>query len=694
MATAIKTEVDVTAATKKRLFVLISIILVMATVLLSYHALTRFEHSLTPELSKKAAEIGQTVNRDITRAVGYGIPFKNMVNVEGYLKSVLARYSELTYLAVTDKTGEILFKTGNVGNAETNHFKSAFALAVVKSKSTNAQRNLETTHDLSIRLSAGETALGVLHIGVDKNFIQRQLDDIFYDLLIILIVALLVAIEITLALITFYVTGPLDRLNRLMALYEKGDFSQFIVYTGKDAIGSVADYLTSSTQRLNEKYQSVTQSVRDATAPQRAKIEEIGQKYKLGNLSKFFEGGIVDARIPLFIFSFAEELQKSFMPLFVNEVYTPVPYLTKEVVIGLPIAIFMGIIALATPFAGGWADKYGSRRIFVAGLIPAVAGYIGCALATTIYEVAIWRGLTGLGYAMITISCQGYIAAIITRENRAQGMAVFVGVLMSASMCGTAIGGILADRIGFRLVFALAAIFALVAGFIAYRMMVADERTVLPAAKQGGTFKKILSLRKNLRFVAVVFLAAIPAKIILTGFLYFLLPLYMVTLGSTPAEIGRVMMIYPIIIIALGPAASWTADKLGNMMWMLVVGCFISGIGLVAFHELNSIWGVVLMVVIMGSAHAFTKAPQIAFVMELCEEDMERIGRTTVLGLLRTMERIGSVLGPIIAATFVTLYGYEKAIAGTGAVVSASAILFLIIFLITAKSVASKAEGK
>ena len=161
-------------------------------------------------------------------------------------------------------------------------------------------------------------------------------------------------------------------------------------------------------------------------------------------------------------------------------------------------------------------------------------------------------------------------------------------------------------------------------------MMVADERTVLPAAKQGGTFKKILSLRKNLRFVAVVFLAAIPAKIILTGFLYFLLPLYMVTLGSTPAEIGRVMMIYPIIIIALGPAASWTADKLGNMMWMLVVGCFISGIGLVAFHELNSIWGVVLMVVIMGSAHAFTKAPQIAFVMELCEEDMERIGRTTV----------------------------------------------------------------
>ena len=224
-------------------------------------------------------------------------------------------------------------------------------------------------------------------------------------------------------------------------------------------------------------------------------------------------------------------------------------------------------------------------------------------------------------------------------------------------------------------------------------MMVADEKTVVPAAKQGGTFKKILSLGKNARFVAIVILAAIPAKIILTGFLYFLLPLYMVTLGSSPAEIGRVMMIYPVIIIALGPAASWTADKLGNMMWMLVVGCFISGLGLVLFHDIGSIWGVVLMVIIMGSAHAFTKAPQIAFVMELCEEDMERVGRTTVLGLLRTMERIGSVLGPVIAASFVTIYGYEKAIAGTGAIISGSAILFLIIFMITAKKVASKAEG-
>ena len=139
----------------------------------------------------------------------------------------------------------------------------------------------------------------------------------------------------------------------------------------------------------------------------------------------------------------------------------------------------------------------------------------------------------------------------------------------------------------------------------------------------GGTLKKLATVFKNVRFMAIVFLAAIPAKIILTGFLYFIVPLYLFSLGSSTAETGRIMMIYPVIVIALGPAASWTADKLGSMM-----------------------------------------------------------------------ERIGSVLGPIIAATFVAIFGYEQAIMFMGIIISGSAILFLAVFAMTAgKSGAAESSG-
>jgi len=689
-------ESRLTPMVRRRLFALITIVLVASSLFLSWQSLTLFESSLTPELNKKAEVIGLSAVGDVERAVGLGIPFAELNGVGPYLSEIGKTYPEIEYVAVTDVAGKLLYSSSELSAQTMAFFKTSAALDIMSGPASGRSLEIAAAHNLALPLKNDGKAIGLLHVGIDKQFVQRQLNDIFFDLVIILIVGLLVAIEITLALVTFYVTAPLERLDRVLALYTRGNFSQILVHKSHDAVGSVAGFLEECARKLNERYERVAASVRAAGGAPAARLEDIRSRYGLGKLSKYFEGSIVDARIPLFIFSFAEELQKSFLPLFVKEVYEPVPYLTEEVAIGLPIAFFMGIIALATPFAGGWADKYGSRRIFVIGLIPAVAGYIGCAAATTIYELVAWRSATALGYAMITISCQGYIAAIVTLENRAKGMAVFVGVLMSASMCGTAIGGILADRIGYRLVFVLAAVFALVAGAIAYRMLVADGDTIVTKTKQkGGVFRKLGAVFANMRFVAIVFLAAIPAKIILTGFLYFIVPLYLFSLGSSTAETGRIMMIYPVIVIALGPAASWAADRLGNMMWMLVVGCFASGMGLVFFNDWASVWGVVLMVIVMGSAHAFTKAPQIAFVMEVCEADMEKVGRTTVLGLLRTMERIGSVLGPIIAATLVGIFGYEQAIMYMGLIISGSAVLFLVVFVLTARGSADgPAEGK
>ena len=53
MEAKVEKEIDVTAAIKKRLFLLTSTVLVLATAILSYHSLNRFEYSLTPALSKK-----------------------------------------------------------------------------------------------------------------------------------------------------------------------------------------------------------------------------------------------------------------------------------------------------------------------------------------------------------------------------------------------------------------------------------------------------------------------------------------------------------------------------------------------------------------------------------------------------------------------------------------------------------------
>ena len=82
----------------------------------------------------------------------------------------------------------------------------------------------------------------------------------------------------------------------------------------------------------------------------------------------------------------------------------------------------------------------------------------------------------------------------------------------------------------------------------------------------------------------------------------------------------------------------------------------------------------------MGVAHAFMKAPQINFIMEIAETEMPDQGRTAILGLLRTLERIGSVIGPLLAGALVAFFGFSNAILVIGCLISGSAVAMLCYF--------------
>ena len=187
--------------------------------------------------------IGKNAVADIERAVGLGIPFSELNGVDAYLTQVKNTYPEIKYAAVTDAEGRSLFKSNELDAKTTAFSRSAEALNTMAVSEDGKSIEIDAAHDLALPLRHGGKAIGMLHIGIDKRFVQRQLNDIFFDLAIILIVGLLVAVEITLALVTFYVTASLERLDRVLALYSGGNFSQVLIHKSKDAVGSVAGFL-------------------------------------------------------------------------------------------------------------------------------------------------------------------------------------------------------------------------------------------------------------------------------------------------------------------------------------------------------------------------------------------------------------------------------------------------------------------
>src|SRR5690606_11733404 len=133
---------------------------------------------------------------------------------------------------------------------------------------------------------------------------------------------------------------------------------------------------------------------------------------------------------------------------------------------------------------------------------------------------------------LVFVSAQGFVIDSTNIKQRSSGMAMFISAILVAGLCGPPIGGILADRIGIPGTFVVAGMFCVCSLALAYFCMpvVQAQGSGQGPAISWSDFGAIMS---SPPLAALFFLCAMPAKIILVAFCFFLVPLEMQTLGAT-----------------------------------------------------------------------------------------------------------------------------------------------------------------
>ncbi len=402
---------------------------------------------------------------------------------------------------------------------------------------------------------------------------------------------------------------------------------------------------------------------------------------------------VAGMRAALFLFMLAEELSRSFLPLYTRELYTPVPGLSETLMMGLPIGLFMALVAVFTPFAGACADRFGSRRTLLLGTLPAVAGFAGTALAGSLAELLLWRSACALGYAVMFIGAQGFIARHTPAGQRARGMAQFVAAVVVAGLCGAPLGGILADLLGYRATFAASALLALAAAVAAATLLPADR--VEWAQNRRFRLGEVTGLLANPRFVALLLFSSVPTKLMLTGYLFYLVPVSLHAAGETPAGIGRLMMTYGLIIVLLGPWVSRLSDRTSRHALFAGIGGLVGGAGTLAILQDPGVAGILAGIAALGVAHALNNATQLALVPEVCRTECARMGESSVFAVYRLLERGGSVAGPLLAAAVADRFGIQAALVTLGGVGMLCGTAFCAVFLLApATAPASRTAGE
>jgi predicted MFS family arabinose efflux permease/HAMP domain-containing protein len=648
-----------------RLVALVAMMMVLSVLLLSWFALQHFRRDLPPQMAQTVTAVSQAAAGVLQKAYEYGVPLDRMVGADEFLDTVRKDNPDIAYILVTDQRGKVLFHSGYEGLMH----RSELDMAIAHPGSDVATETTGSYFNTSVPLVFQHQRLGTLHLGQSVVLVRERLQEVSYDVITVLVVASLIALELLRFVLTFVIATPAQATRQFLARVRAGDFSAYLPFDRLGGIGQLSARFNEIVAILNRRYQDLQ---RGAAAAGAAWSERLAQQLSAfrfhapGEHRTLHASAVDHIRWPFFLLIFADSLSLSFFPVFVGQFYSPDMLLSKNVVVGLPISIFMFTWALSMPWAGTLSDRVGSRKAFLVGATVTTAGLVLTACAQTLYDLLLWRSLTALGYGLVFITTQSYITANTPPAQRTRGMAVFLSTFFAGSLAGSAIGGILADRLGHSTTILVSGLLSAAAALFVLRFL--RTGPVAASARKSLTTQDFRLLLRNRKFVGITFLSAVPAKIALTGFLYYSVPLYLKLLGNNQSTTGRVMMAYGLAIILVSPAVAKLADRIGKLRWFVSVGGYASAASMFIVYYFDNTAGLLISITLLGVAHSIGVSPQLALINDLCKDVVQEVGSGTAAGIFRLIERLGNVLGPVIAGILISQFGFKGAFMGIGIV--------------------------
>jgi predicted MFS family arabinose efflux permease len=617
-------------------------------------AYVAFERELRPETLRKAESVGRSIEALVAKTVRWQIPLEKIPGFDDLFAQIQKENPELAWIAIRSE-GRVLYSRGDARLAKA-------AEGIVQMPLISAE------------------APAILEIAVDPAWVGGLFREMLLDMAVILVVALVITMELALYMAGGGILRSLGVLAFSLQAAGAGQFDRVRTVEADGEAQRLLAELKAQIDALAERYAKVGAAL-SASAKERFRwptqpVQPVG-RYNTANI-------LGAMRAPFFLFLFAEDLSRSFLPLFAGSLPMGAVEIPVHLVVSLPITIFMLVVALSQPVLGNWSERIGRRRAFLAGAALGCAAHFLSAMAPSFGVLLALRAAAGLAWAVTFVAAQGFVIDHTDRNTRTRGLAVFVGIIMAASIGGPSIGGILADGLGPRWTFAIGGALALAATLLAWRD--------LPRARDAQGAPRVTHLRDyaaalaNPRFALLLAFAAIPAKVILIAYLFFLLPLYVADAGHNAAMAGRIIMLYSVMTVLLVPVTTELIERIQRVRGtrphaaFVAAGLALSGIGGLLMLLPAGLASAVGLVVLLGIAQALSIAPQASMVADVSGVYAKRVGESTIYGVYRLVERLGNAAGPIIAAFLLRSAGFETAFAAIGAAVLACAVIFYFSF--------------
>jgi DHA2 family methylenomycin A resistance protein-like MFS transporter len=150
------------------------------------------------------------------------------------------------------------------------------------------------------------------------------------------------------------------------------------------------------------------------------------------------------------------------------------------------IGAYLLSLASLMPAAGRLADRYGRRRLFLAGVATFGVASVACAAAPSDLALIVARVVQGVGAALTQPLVLAQATAIMPAERRGWTIGLIAAAGSSFLMIGPLLGGVLVETAGWRWVFLVNVPIVLLAVGLGLRFMPETKDPEAPALDRAG----------------------------------------------------------------------------------------------------------------------------------------------------------------------------------------------------------------